>query len=184
MALAMFYHLTRSPLEVTLPVLLARSLKAGWRVVVRGRDEALLGRLDQRLWTDAEESFLPHGMAGGPHDAAQPILLTTGPELPNRPEVVKGFVGAVLHAIRDIEADPAQAAKEYVGFVPQHSGKEAQIEAVLKAYSALIYPEAEGQPLGTFDPARIEAVQKFYVDAGIVQTAVPVGELYSNDFAQ
>ena len=111
-------------------------------------------------------------------------IIASDDTIANRPEVVKGFVGAVLHAIRDIEADPAQAAKEYVGFVPQHGGKEAQVEAVMKAYSALIYPEAEGQPLGTFDPARIEAVQKFYVDAGIVQTAVPVGELYSNDFAQ
>ena len=100
-----------------------------------------------------------------------------------RPEVVRGFVGAVLQAIRDINEDPAQAAKEYVALVPQHTGKEAQIEAVMKAYSALVYPEGDNQPLGTFSPERIVAVQKFYVDAGIVQTAVPIEELYSNDFA-
>lgn len=34
--------------------------------------------LDDRLWLGADDGFLPHGLAGGPHDRAQPILLTTG----------------------------------------------------------------------------------------------------------
>ncbi|GKY89394.1 ABC transporter substrate-binding protein [Sinisalibacter aestuarii] len=99
-----------------------------------------------------------------------------------RPEIVEGFVGAVLQGIRDIVADPAQAAKDYVGFVPQHAGTEDQIEAIMRSYAALIYPEGENQPLGAFDPERIAAVQAFYVESGIVQTAVPVDELYTNDF--
>lgn len=99
-----------------------------------------------------------------------------------RPEMIAGFVGAVLHAIRDINADPAQAAKDYVAAVPQHAGKEAEIEGILRAYSEKVYPEGENQPLGSFDPARMAAVQKFYVDAGIVNTAVPVEDLYTNAF--
>jgi NitT/TauT family transport system substrate-binding protein len=98
--------------------------------------------------------------------------------------MVKGFVGAVLHAIRDINADPAKAAKEYVSYMPQHKGKEAQIEAILRAYATEVYPEAKGQPLGTFDPDRIAKTQKFYLDAGIVGTAVPVDELYTNEFVK
>ena len=54
----------------------------------------------------------------------------------------------------------------------------------MRAYANLIYPEGQDQPLGTFDPERIAAVQKFYVDSGIVQTAVPVEDLYTNDFVQ
>ncbi len=73
-----FYHLTQRPLEATLPVLLEKSLAAGWRVAVRGTDPGRLDWLDQKLWLGAEEGFLPHGLAGGPHDADQPILLTTG----------------------------------------------------------------------------------------------------------
>ncbi len=76
-----FYHLTRSPLEETLPVLLGKALGAGWRVVVRGRDPRHLDWLDQRLWLGPEEGFLPHGRAGGPHDADQPVLLATGSEI-------------------------------------------------------------------------------------------------------
>lgn len=71
---ALFYHLTRSPAEALLPVLIGKSLQAGWRVELRGTDRERLTRLDERLWLD--EGFLPHGLAGGPHDARQPVLLT------------------------------------------------------------------------------------------------------------
>lgn len=77
MGAAYFYHLTEKPLEATLPVLLGKALQAGWRVEVRGRDADLLNRLDTHLWRG--DGFLPHGMAGGPHDAEQPVLLTTEP---------------------------------------------------------------------------------------------------------
>jgi len=70
-----FYHLTERPIEATLPVLLGKALEAGWRVHVRGRDQAQLEFLDRQLWLG--DGFLPHGLAGGAHDAAQPILLTT-----------------------------------------------------------------------------------------------------------
>lgn len=76
MGAAYFYHLTERPLEATLPVLLGKALQAGWRVEVRGTDMAMLERLDAHLWQG--DGFLPHGMAGGPHDAEQPVLLTTG----------------------------------------------------------------------------------------------------------
>lgn len=76
MGAAYFYHLTRRPLEATLPVLLEKSLQQGWRVVVRGTDPARLEWLDEKLWLGPEEGFLPHGLSGGPHDALQPILLT------------------------------------------------------------------------------------------------------------
>lgn len=77
MGAAYFYHLTRRPLEETLTMLLGKSLQNGWRVAVRGTDDARLAWLDERLWLGAEDEFLPHGLAGGAHDADQPVLLTT-----------------------------------------------------------------------------------------------------------
>lgn len=94
MGAAYFYHLTERPLEATLPVLLAKSLEAGWRVVVRGTDRALLERLDAQLWLG--EGFLPHGLAGGPHDADQPVLLTTEPGLPNAANCIMSVGGAEI----------------------------------------------------------------------------------------
>lgn len=91
-----FYHMTRSPLEATLPVLLEKSVQAGWRVCVRGRDQAGLQRLDELLWTQKDDSFLPHGLSGGPHDADQPILLTCDLDITNRAEALISIDGAEI----------------------------------------------------------------------------------------
>lgn len=77
---ALFYHLTRQPAESLLPVLLGRALAAGWRVELRGTDRDRLEWLDQHLWQG--DGFLPHGLAGGPHDALQPVLLTVAGQGP------------------------------------------------------------------------------------------------------
>jgi len=76
MGVVRFYGLTRSPLERTAASLLAKAHAAGMRVEIRGRDPARLDWLDAALWLGDEAAFLPHGRAGGPHDARQPILLT------------------------------------------------------------------------------------------------------------
>ena len=93
-----FYHLTRQPLEHTLPVLLGKARGAGWRIVVRGRDAARMAWLDERLWQGADDSFVPHGLDGGPHDAAQPILLTCDATAANSPDCLMAVDGADVDA--------------------------------------------------------------------------------------
>lgn len=109
-------------------------------------------------------------------------IIASDKMIAERPEVVRGFVRAILRAIDDIEADPAKAAAEYVAAVPQHEGKEKMIEGVMREYVALVYPAAEGMKRGMFDPARIKTVQDFYIANALVQTAVPVEDLYTNEF--
>ncbi len=94
---AYFYHLIRQPLEAALPVLLEKALAAGWRVAVRGRDAEQMEWLDRKLWLGPEESFLPHGLAGGAQDADQPVLLTceSGPAA-NDPACLMVLSGAPL----------------------------------------------------------------------------------------
>ncbi|MDQ1848159.1 DNA polymerase III subunit chi [Gemmobacter fulvus] len=94
MALVLFYHLTRSPAEETAATLLPRALGAGWRVMVRGTDLARLAHLDQRLWLEPEDGFLPHGLEGGAQDADQPILLGLGP-IANQAQALMLVDGAV-----------------------------------------------------------------------------------------
>ena len=98
MGSAYFYHLTRSPLEVMLPSLLARSLHAGWRVVVRGVSDARMGWLDEKLWQGPDDGFLPHGLAGGRFDADQPVLLTTAENFPNGAACLMSIDGANVAA--------------------------------------------------------------------------------------
>lgn len=95
---AYFYHMTRTPLEATLPVLLAKALEAGWRVAVRGPDPARLDWLDQKLWLGPDDGFLPHGRAGSTHDADQPVLLTEGGEAANGANCLVAVDGAEIEA--------------------------------------------------------------------------------------
>lgn len=98
MSEVLFYHLTRTPLEVTLPDLLEKSRGRGWKAVVRVGNQARLDWLDARLWTGEDTSFLPHGQSGGVHDADQPILLTTETGAANGAQILLVVDGATVSA--------------------------------------------------------------------------------------
>jgi DNA polymerase-3 subunit chi len=131
MGKAMFYHLTRDPVEVTAATLLTRAVGAGWRVAVRGGDADALSRLDAQLWQGDKAGFLPHGLAGGPHDADQPILLTTAPHAPNRPHCVM--------AVNRAPVDPAEVAgleRLWILFDAQDDAAMTDARAQWKAMAA------------------------------------------------
>src|SRR6218665_2507014 len=71
-----FYQLSRDPAEAVLPQIARNSLKAGERLLVVSADGDQLGRISEGLWNRIPETFLAHGLEGGPHDARQPILLS------------------------------------------------------------------------------------------------------------
>ncbi|MEM9436306.1 MAG: DNA polymerase III subunit chi [Pseudomonadota bacterium] len=95
---ARFYHLTESTVDQTCRMLLEKSLQAGWKVAVRGTDLERLKWLDERLWLGPDEGFLPHGLAGGAYDAAQPVLLTME-EAGNAPDCLMSIDGAEISAV-------------------------------------------------------------------------------------
>jgi DNA polymerase III subunit chi len=95
---AKFFHLTRSAPEDVVRLNVTRALAMGWRVVIRGRDRAALEALDERLWLTPEDSFLPHGLCGGPHDADQPVLLTDRTAIPNGASALMALDGAEVTA--------------------------------------------------------------------------------------
>jgi DNA polymerase III subunit chi len=78
-----FYQLGGTQPDGVIAAIAGRLLGGGQRLLVVAADEALLSRLDRQLWDQGATSFLPHGLAGGPDDAAQPILLSTGTDAPN-----------------------------------------------------------------------------------------------------
>lgn len=91
----LFYHLTRSPVEIALPDLLQRTLSRGKRAVVKTIDPKRVDVLDGHLWSYQADSFLPHGSAhsgtakaNGPaqdNEAVdQPVWLTAEDENPNK----------------------------------------------------------------------------------------------------
>ena len=78
-----FYHLERSSLDQVLPDLLDKTLKRGWRALVRAAGADRIEHLDSWLWNYRDDSFLAHGTADEPFADHQPILLTTGQDNPN-----------------------------------------------------------------------------------------------------
>lgn len=128
MGAALFYHLTRSPAESLLPALIEKALAAGWRVEVRGTDPQRMERFDQLLWQ--REGFLPHGRAGGPHDARQPVLLTlAGEAAANGAACLIAVDGAALAA-----AECAAAARACLLF---DGNDPAAVEAARGQWRAL-----------------------------------------------
>jgi len=78
-----FYQLTRDPAELVVPGIARNTLGAGERLLVVSDDAAQLGRISAALWQRVPDSFLAHGLAGGAHDARQPILLNTAADPAN-----------------------------------------------------------------------------------------------------
>jgi NitT/TauT family transport system substrate-binding protein len=96
--------------------------------------------------------------------------------------MVQKFVRAALKGMKDIMDDPKKSAGEFVSFVPEWKGKEPVIESVFKYYAELVYP---GQPkLGMFDPARVAAVQDFYLKEKFIDKPSKIEDLFTNQFVQ
>lgn len=90
MARVDFYRLTRDPVERVLPAVASRVLANGDRLLVVAASAMQRQPIDEALWTLQPASFLPHGNAGSPDEAIEPILLsgTLDPVPPNGARLV------------------------------------------------------------------------------------------------
>ena len=85
----------------------------------------------------------------------------------DRPEMVRKFVKAALHGMKDIMDDPDKAADDFVHFVPEWKGKEGGVKFAFNMYAKLVYP---GQKeLGEVNADRLAKLQDFYVAKGFIQ---------------
>jgi DNA polymerase-3 subunit chi len=78
-----FYQLGTAPPEQIIATLAGRVLEEGQRLLIVAGEGAYLARLDRMLWDQGPSTFLPHGLAEGSDDAAQPVLLSSGTDSPN-----------------------------------------------------------------------------------------------------
>ncbi len=98
-----FYHLRRSILEYTLPVMLERTLARGWRAVVMAGSSQRVEALNAHLWTYGDRGFLAHGSEADGFAEDQPIWLTTDDENPNGAGVLFLTDGAASDRTGDYE---------------------------------------------------------------------------------
>ena len=71
-----FWQLSRDPAEKVVPMIAARVLDEGERLLVVSADEAQRKAISKALWDADAGTFLANGNAGDPHAARQPILLS------------------------------------------------------------------------------------------------------------
>ena len=117
----------------------------------------------------------------GRHEAALAQAIAASDQtIKDKPDMLRAFVKAALHGMKDIMDDPDQAATDFVKFVPEWNGKEGQVKEAFAYYDKLIYP---GQKvLGAIDPERVAKLQDFYLAKGIIQKKTPVDDLFTNQF--
>lgn len=79
-----FYQLGAAQADKVISAIATRLNGEGQRLIVVAADANLLSRLDRQLWDQGTTSFIPHGVAGEGDDDAQPVLLSTGTDAPNK----------------------------------------------------------------------------------------------------
>ena len=151
-----------------------------WQMVATGKSVGMAGVPDWIPPVEAAgvkvnvlptDEFFPH--------MAQAVA-ASDQIIKDKPDIVRAFVKAALHGMKDIMDDPNAAAVDFVKFVPEWNGKEDQVKEAFAYYDKLIYP---GQKqLGEVDPERVARLQDFYLAKGIIEKKSPVDDLYTNQF--
>jgi NitT/TauT family transport system substrate-binding protein len=151
-----------------------------WQMVATGKSVGMAGVPDWIPPVEAAgvavkvlptDEFFPH--------MAQAVA-ASDQIIKDKPDLVRAFVKAALHGMKDIMDDPNAAAADFVKFVPEWTGKEDQVKEAFAYYDKLIYP---GQKeLGAVDPERMTKLQDFYLKAGIIEKKSPVDDLFTNQF--
>ncbi len=153
-----------------------------WKLFIAGEADAMAAVPDWIAIAAAQGKKMNLFPADTHFRSMAQAILAADEVIAEQPELIGKLVRATLRGMKDIMADPAAAARDYVKAVPRHAGEEKAMEAVFRLYNRYVYP---GQAtLGAMDEARLASLQDFYVDRGIVRQAVPVGDLYTNRFVQ
>jgi NitT/TauT family transport system substrate-binding protein len=109
------------------------------------------------------------------------VIVASEDTIRKRPAQIRGFVAAVLQAVKDIEADPDGMAKVYTQAVPQNAGKEAMVADVMRRYARIVYRSGDAKQFGAIDPAKVQEMENFYVKADILPKAEPPSAAFTND---
>ena len=153
-----------------------------WKLFIAGEADAMAAVPDWIAIAQAQGKNMKLFPADDHFRSMAQAIIAADKTIVEQPELIGKLVKATLRGLKDIMADPAAASVDYVKAVPQHAGKEKAMEAVFRLYNQYVYP---GQTtLGEMDAKRLAGLQEFYVKQGIVRTAVPVADLYTNQFVK
>jgi NitT/TauT family transport system substrate-binding protein len=151
------------------------------RLVIAGEADAMMGVPE---WAYTIEQGVPATTMPSEqyYQSMAQAILASDETIAKKPQAIRGFVRATLKAMKEVMDNPKQATADFIAAVPQHKGKEAEMEEILTRYAKFVYP---GQAtLGAMDEQRLKNVQDFMLKEGIIQKATPLAELYTNQFVR
>jgi NitT/TauT family transport system substrate-binding protein len=153
-----------------------------WKLFVAGQSDAFASTPD---WT-ALVTMAKKNIVVIPSDSlfksmAQAIIASDD-TIKNNPALIRKVVRATLKGMKDIMADPAAAAVDFVKATPELAGKEDFVTLSFKLYNQYVYG---GQKvLGEMDEERLTALQDFYAKEGLIKSKTAVKDLYTNQFVK
>jgi NitT/TauT family transport system substrate-binding protein len=111
-------------------------------------------------------------------DLVSAVIVCSDMVVEKRPDEVEEFVGAFLQGVEDVIAEPEAAFEISEAYVEGLSDNDAVQWPVLQASIDLW----ETSTPGRFDPAAWESAQNVMLDAGLIEQATPIEDLYTNAF--
>jgi NitT/TauT family transport system substrate-binding protein len=153
-----------------------------WKLFLSGQADALASVPD---WT-AQIMLAKKNIEVIPSDklfkSMAQAIVASDETIRKRPELIRKVVRATLKGMKDIMADPAGAAADFVKATPELAGKEDYVTLTFKLYNEYVYG---GQKvMGEIDEERLAVLQDFYANEGLIRTKTPVGDLYTNQFVK
>jgi NitT/TauT family transport system substrate-binding protein len=153
-----------------------------WKMFIAGQSDAFASTPD---WT-ALVMMAKKNIEVIPSDAlfksmAQAIIASDD-TIKSNPALIEKVVRATLKGMKDIMADPAAAAVDFVKATPELAGKEDFVTLSFQLYNKYVYG---GQKVpGEMDEARLAALQDFYAKEGLIKSKTAVKDLYTNQFVK
>jgi NitT/TauT family transport system substrate-binding protein len=151
-----------------------------WEFVAAGKSAGMAGVPDWippvqaagvKVRVIPTDQYFPH-MAQG--------IAASDQLIKEKPAMIRSFVRAALRGMKDIMDEPDRSADEFVKFVPEWKGREGAVKSALNYYAKLVYPGQSN--LGEINPDRLRSLQKFYLSKDLIRKAVPIEDLYTNEF--
>jgi NitT/TauT family transport system substrate-binding protein len=153
-----------------------------WKLFLAGQSDAFASTPD---WT-AQVMMAKKNIEVIPSDrlfkSMAQAIIASDETIKKNPQLIQKVVNATLKGMKDIMADPAGAAADFVKATPELAGKQDFVTLSFKLYNQYVYG---GQKvLGEMDEGRLSALQDFYAKQELIRTKSPVADLYTNQFVK
>jgi len=153
-----------------------------WQQVALGKADGLVGAPEMGAFAEEAGAKLKWESTGDFFPGMAQAIMASDDYIKGHPDVIRKFVSATLKSLAQVQANPDEAAAEYIKAVPAYKGREALVKQVMEYYAKNVYP---GQKvLGEFNADRVNALQDFYLHNNIIRNKLKASDVFTNEFVK